>query len=208
MKTKVFALCLALANPFALADELPPNRALTLEDLRTFTDVFDQVRNHFVEPRDEHALLMAAIEGMVSTLDPWSEFMTPDEFREFDNTAAGRYGGIGVNIGIRNRRLVVDHVNPLGPAFRNGVKTGDLILAVDDVPVKGRRLSESMDALLGEAGTVVRVEVMTPGEESRQLEFEREYLDVASVFSAIREGVGLVRISHFTRQSDEELKKV
>lgn len=208
MKIKLTLLCLAVSIPVAMADQEQENRRLTLEDLRTFTDVFDQVRNHFVEPRDEHSLLMAAIEGMVSTLDPWSEFMTPDEFREFDNTASGRYGGIGVNIGVRNRRLVVEHVNPLGPAFRNGVKEGDLILAVDDIPVRGRQLSESMDALLGEAGSVVRVTVVTPGEQARQLEFERENLDVASVFSAIREGVGLVRISHFTRQSDEELQKV
>ena len=205
-----FALALPMAATFGQdePETIDPSRALTLEDLRTFTDVFHEIRDHFVEPQDEHDLLMAAIEGMVATLDPWSDFMSADEFRAFDDGAAGRYGGIGVNIAIRDRRLVIEHVNPLGPAHEAGIRAGDRILAVDEVPVRGRRLRESMDALLGEPGSVVTVEVQTRGDTARSLTLERRYIDVASVFSAVRDDVALLRISHFTRQTDREFKGV
>ncbi|HSM69712.1 MAG TPA: hypothetical protein VK830_08350, partial [Xanthomonadales bacterium] len=97
-KTMILTLTLAAHTGSFAQEGRDPAANLTLEDLRTFTDVFNQVRSHYVEEMDERALLRAAIEGMVMKLDPWSEFMDAEQFRNFDNSSEGRYGGIGVRV--------------------------------------------------------------------------------------------------------------
>jgi len=207
-KTLILALGLA-AHSGGLAQEgQDPAANLTLEDLRTFTEVFNQARSHYVEEISERALLRAAIEGMVMQLDPWSEFMDAEEFRNFEDSSEGRYGGIGVRLEVRERRIFIEAVLPDSPAQQAGILAGDRLLAIDGQAVRGRRLSESMDALLGEPGTEISLRLQTPGQAARDLLLERAYVPVPSVYrKLVDQDVGAFQISHFTRHSHEELRE-
>lgn len=207
-KTLVLALGLAAHTGSFAQEGRDPAANLTLEDLRTFTEVFNQVRNHYVEELDERVLLRAAIEGMVTQLDPWSEFMDAEQFRNFDNSSEGRYGGIGVRVEVRERRIFIDAVLPDSPAQRAGILAGDMLLAIDGQAIRGRRLNESVDALLGEPGTEISLRLQTPGQAARELALERAYVPVPSVFrKLVDQDVGTFHISHFTRHSHEELQE-
>jgi carboxyl-terminal processing protease len=135
----------------------PPVAALTLNDLRTFTDVFNQIRNNYVEPVDDKMLLDAAIKGMLSELDPHSAYLPHDEFKDLDESSRGRFSGIGVNVDIVDRRIVVQAVIVPSPADSAGINPRDIILSIDDNPVKGRNLGKAIDELRGETGSVINL---------------------------------------------------
>ena len=114
-KKLILALLLAPSLTAATGAEEEPSRAqLSLDDMRTFTDVFNQVRKNFVEETNDHELLNAAIRGMLSELDPHSSYMEADEFRQMDNDSQGRYSGIGVELAIRDERIKVVFVSVCG----------------------------------------------------------------------------------------------
>lgn len=206
IRTTLMLTLLAASGAWA-QDSPRTTDPLTLDELRTFTDVFNQIRTNYVDEISERTLLEAAIEGMVQQLDPWSDFMNTEEFRQFSDTSEGRYGGIGVRVEIRDRRLYMEAVTPGGPAAQAGILRGDLLLAVDGVMVRGRRLGESMNALLGEPGSTVQLRLQTPGEPVRELTLTRDYLAVPSVFRKLVDGdIGLLHVTHFTRHSHEELR--
>ncbi|NND45504.1 MAG: S41 family peptidase [Xanthomonadales bacterium] len=203
----ILLLCWLMPAAQAAEEAPAPGNALTLDELRTFTDVFNQVRNNYVEDISEQTLLRYAIEGMVQQLDPWSEFMDAETFRQLGDVSAGRYGGIGVRVDILAQRLFIEAVTPGGPASEARILSGDQLLAVDGVPVRGRPLGDSMDALLGEPGSTVELRVRSPGEAARELTVTRDYLTVPSVFRKPVDGdIGLFHVSHFTRHSHEELR--
>ncbi len=135
----ILALLLTPVIVAANETQTTPTRAqLSLDDLRTFTDVFNQVRNNFVEELDDHALMNAAIRGMLSELDPHSSYMEADEFRQLENNSRGRYSGIGVEIVIQNNHAKVVHVMDGGAADKAGIIVGDVITSVDQVDLRGR----------------------------------------------------------------------
>ena len=181
---------------------------LTLEDLRTFTDVFNQLRRNSFMEVDDHTLLVAAIEGMVSSLDPWSAFLDTDQSRVLENTSRGRYGGIGVQVDLRNWRIVVEKVVPGGPADQAGVEPGDMVTAVDGVAVRERKVFESLDAMLGDPGSEVKVRFKRSGRPARDHVLVREFIPVSSVTGELLEhGIGYFGISHFHRNSHKDLEK-
>jgi len=180
---------------------------LTIDDLRTFTDVFNQIRSNFVEEKDDHSLLVAAIEGMLSKLDPWSVFLDSEESQELANSSMGRYGGIGVSLDLRDWRIIVDSVTPGGPAETAGVLPGDLVTSVEGKPVRGRKVFESVDALMGEPGTEVSVRFKTGSKRSRELRLTREFIPVTSVISELLPGnIAYFEITHFHRNTHLELE--
>ena len=126
----------ALAFQASEATESPPPPALSLDDLRTFTDVFTQIRNNYVEPVDDKALLNSAINGMLSDLDPHSAYLLDDEFDDLDENSRGRFDGVGVNVQIVDRRIVVQAVISPSPADEAGINPRDVILSIDGRPVR------------------------------------------------------------------------
>lgn len=189
------------------ARDAADNPSLTLDDLRTFSDVFNQIRNNYVSEVDEQELLRAAIKGMVSTLDPWSQFFTAEEFHAFDDNSSGRYGGTGIQIRIENQRLLVENVVRSSPADFADIQQDDLILAIDGRKVRGRPLSESMDALLGEPGTTVVIRLKSAGQPARDVELERQFIAVPSVEALIlTDHVAYFKISQFTQTTEREFR--
>ncbi len=203
----ILTLLLASTVAVATGSETTVSRAqLSLDDLRTFTDIFNQVRNNFVEETDDHALLNAAIRGMLSELDPHSAYMEADEFRQLDNNSQGRYSGIGVEVSIQGKRINVVFVMEGGAADKAGVVAGDIITSIDQTDLRGQNLQSAIDSLRGEAGTEVEVTFEHKNGEVSSLKLVREFVNVASVFSRpVDRDYGYFRITHFTRKSADEL---
>jgi carboxyl-terminal processing protease len=181
---------------------------LTIEDLRTFTDVFSQLRNNFVVEIDDHTLLVAAIEGMISKLDPWSVFLDAEKSNALNNSSLGRYGGIGVSLDLRDSRLLVDSVTPGGPAERAGIRSGDLITSVGDKHIRGKKVFDSVNALEGIPGTEISVRVKSEDNPSRDLILVREFIPVTSLNQEFLEGgFGYLEVTHFHRNTHIEFEK-
>ena len=179
---------------------------LSLDDIRTFTDVFNQVRKNFVEELDDHELMNAAIRGMLSELDPHSSYMEADEYRQLDDDARGRYSGIGVEIGIQNKQARVVYVMDGGAADKAGVVAGDIITSIDQEDLRGQNLHSAVDRLRGEVGSKVEITVKHENGEVSMLELERGFVEVSSVFSRpVDDDYGYFQVTHFTRKSADEL---
>ena len=203
----IFALLLASTGLAANEPETPPSKAqLSLEDLRTFTDVFNQIRNNFVEEPDDHTLLNAAIRGMLSELDPHSSYMEVDEYRRLESSTKGHYSGIGVEVAIREKKINVVFVMDGGPADQAGVVAGDIITAINQTDVRKKNLQSAIDSLRGEAGSEVNVTFKHKNGEVSSIKLVRDFVKIASVFSTpVDSDYGYFQITHFTTKSAEEL---
>ena len=178
----------------------------TLEDLRTFSDVFNQVRRNFVDTVDERDLIQAAIRGMLSELDPHSAYLATEQYRNLDDVSRGRYGGVGIRLERSEGRLRVDAVITDSPADRAGIDLGDIITAVDGVPVRGRPLSDALERIDGEPGSTVQLRVQRPGQPPRDVSLEREFIKLPTLsYRSLDRGWGYFRISQFHRDSATDL---
>ncbi|MDX1380127.1 MAG: S41 family peptidase [Xanthomonadales bacterium] len=214
MNTPRIAFAAALAalltapGAWSVEDAAPGPAQLTLDDLRTFADAFNQIRQNYVEPVDDRTLLNAAIEGMLLELDPHSAFLQPDAFRDLDNESRGRYGGIGVEVRFIEGRIEVIAAVDGGPAQAAGMQTGDFITAVNGDRVDRNRPQSSMEALQGEPGTDVLVEYRRPGEGTREVTLTRAFVPLPTVAAGLLdEHYGYLRVSQFHRGSAEEFER-
>ena len=206
-KSTILALFLTPAMILASEGDTPSSKAqLSLDDLRTFTDVFNQVRSNFLDESDDQSLLIAAIRGMLSELDPHSSYMEADEFRQMDNDSQGRYSGIGAELDIRDENIKVVFVMQDGPADKAGIVAGDIITSIDGSDLRGQNLRAAIDSLRGEVGTSVEVTVQHLNGEVSTFSLTRDFVEVASVFSRpVDRDYGYFQITHFTRKSADEL---
>lgn len=182
-----------------------PALQLTLADLQTFTLVFDQIRRHYVEEISETRLLRAAIAGMLTETDGNSSFLDPSQSRERRSKLAGKEVGISAEINVVNGRLVLDEVLPGSSAYIAGLRSGDVITAVDDAPVRGRLITDSLAAIRGELGTQVSLNVSRPGHRLENILVRREWAPMRSVDSRwLDPGIAYFSITHFHDLTDEE----
>jgi carboxyl-terminal processing protease len=210
-------LCLALSQPLlsqvdpahSNPDSPEPGPAqLTLDDLRTFADVFNQVRRNYVEEVDDKTLLSAAIDGMLSRLDPHSDYLPAQQYKQLDESANGHYIGIGVNVGISDRKIVIRRVIVPSPADSAGINPGDIVTAIDNRPVKGRHLQTAIDEIQGDPGTTVSLSILTPEGETREVEVVRDYVKVPTVsLRLLDKGYAYFRIAMFNRNSALHLRE-
>ena len=188
------------------AETTATSAQLTLDDMRTFTDVFNQVRKNFVEELDDHDLMNAAIRGMLSELDPHSSYMEADEFRQLDNSSRGRYSGVGVEIFIQNNDVKVVYIMEGGAADKAGLVIGDVITSIDGVDLRGQNMQLAIDSLRGEVGSTVEITVRHENGEVSSHQLMRDFVEVASVFSRpVDVDYGYFQVTHFTRRSADEL---
>ncbi len=180
---------------------------LPIEELRQFTDVFGAIKSNYVEAVDDRKLITEAINGMVSGLDPHSAYLDEKAFKELRESTQGRFGGLGIEVGSEDGYIKV--ISPIEdtPAFRAGIKAGDLIVKINDVNVKGMTVSEAVAKLRGAPQTKVNISVVRKGEPA-PLPFTlvREIIRVQSVRAKIIEpGYGYVRITQFQDPTVEDL---
>lgn len=173
--------------------------ALPFEELRSFADVYNAIKQGYVEPIDDKKLITHAISGMLSNLDPHSAYLDADSFKELQVNTAGEFGGLGIEVGMEDGFVKV--VSPIEdtPAFRAGVKPGDLIIKLDDTPVKGMTLSDAVKRMRGKPHTSIVITIVRKNEPKPiVLTLQREVIKVQSVKAKMIEpGIGYLRITQF-----------
>lgn len=197
----------ASAEPSAAAETT--EKTLPLEELRMFADVFDRIKQAYVEPVDDRQLLEDAIRGMLAGLDPHSAYLEPEAFESLQVHTRGEFGGLGIEVGQEDGFIRV--IAPIDgtPAQRAGVRAGDLIIKLDDVPVQGMDLNQAVELMRGEVGTGIRLTIMRDGEDKPfELEIVRDVIKVTSVRHELLEpGYGYLRVSQFQSHTGEDLVK-
>ena len=182
---------------------------LPLEELRQLSDVFGLIKTDYVENVDDKKLVTDAISGMVASLDPHSIYLDKKAFREMKETVAGKFVGIGVEVGVEDGYITV--VSPIEntPAFKAGIKTGDLITRIDGTPIKGMSLDDSVKKMRGEVGSKVTVTISRKDEDKPiVMTIMREEIRVQSVKTKMIEpGYAWLRISQFQEQTVDDMAK-
>ena len=182
---------------------------LPLEALKRFADVFNQIRQGYVEEIPQSELMDFAIRGMMSNLDPHSTYLTREAFSDLQDSTAGEFGGIGIEVGKQNGFITV--ISPIDdtPAAEAGLQSGDVILSIDDESMENKSLSEAIDRMRGEPGTSLILEIGRTGEsESFDVELERARIPVRSTRERLlAPGIGYLRISQFQRKTHREVEQ-
>ena len=189
------------------------NTSLPIDELRNFTEIFGKIKNDYVEDVTDKKLISEAIKGMLSGLDPHSAYLDEDAFKDLQVGTQGEFGGLGIEVGMEDGFVKV--VSPIEdtPAWRAGLKSGDLIIKIDDTNVKGLTLGDAVKKMRGKPKTKIILTVVRQG-ESEPLVFTiiRDIIQIQSVKSEVLENsVAYVRITQFQEKTGlklaEALKK-
>ncbi len=180
---------------------------LPLRELRAFTEVFEKIKTDYVEPVGDSSLLENAVRGMLSGLDPHSAYLDPEAFKELQVGTSGEFGGLGIEVGMEDGFVKV--IAPIDdtPAQRAGIKAGDLIIRIDDTPVKGLTLTEAVGLMRGKPGSEIVLSIVRDGEDKPlKIKIIRDIIKVKSVKARLLEdGFGYVRITQFQTHTGENL---
>ena len=195
---------------FEESDEEVDEEAAAYERMELFTEALLHIKEHYVEERTFEEISSGALHGMLHALDPHSLFLEPEEYSDMKENTSGKFSGIGIHIGMRDRVLTV--ISPIEdtPAFKKGLQSGDRILEIEGVKTMGISLREAVNKLRGEKGTKVTITIQRNGEDqTREVEIVRDDITVPSVKGAriIRDGIGYVRITQFATPSAEALSE-
>jgi carboxyl-terminal processing protease len=192
-------------NYSAIAEREP--EPLPIEDLRAFSEIFGKIKSDYVEPVEDKKLITEAINGMLSGLDPHSSYLDAEAFKELQVGTQGEFGGLGIEVGMEDGFVKV--VSPIEdtPAFKAGVKSADLIIKLDDTPVKGMTLNDAVKRMRGKPGTDITLTIIRKGEtKPLTLTLTRAVIKIKSVkYKLLEPGFGYVRITQFQEHSGENL---
>ena len=195
----------------AEAKKADPSTALDLPqaELQTFTEIYQRIKLHYVDDVAGKELIENAIRGMLTGLDPHSSYLNTEEYKDLRIGTTGKFGGLGIEVTMEDGFVKV--VSPIDdtPAKRAGMQPGDLIVRLDDKPVKGMTLSDAVDIMRGEPGTDITLTVVRQGESKPlKVTITRDEIKVRSVKNRTLEpGFGYIRITQFQARTTEDLKK-
>lgn len=183
--------------------------ALPLEELRAFSEVFGQIKRSYVETVDDKTLIEDSIRGMLAGLDPHSAYLDPESYKELRIGTSGEFGGLGIEVSMEDGFVRV--VAPIDdtPAKEAGIQAGDLIVRIDDTPVKGMTLNDAVQRMRGKPGTDIDLTIIREGEEKPlNITITRAIIQVKSVKSrALEDGYGYIRISQFQIETGSGIRK-
>jgi len=181
----------------------------TYEKLRIFTEVLEIVQKNYVEDVKTEKLISGAIEGMLHSLDPHSAYLTPDMYRELQVETKGSFGGLGIEIALKDGILTVIAPIEDTPAYRAGIKAGDKILKINGESTKGMSLQASVNKLRGPKGTEVTITIMREGfNQLKDFTIVRDVITIKSVkFKTLEKGYGYLRIMQFQEQTSTDVRK-
>ena len=179
------------------------------EELKVYTEALTLVEKNYVEAVEQKDLVYSSIKGMLNSLDPHSAFMTPDMYKEMQVDTKGEFGGLGIQIGIKDGMLTV--IAPLEdtPAFRIGIKAGDKILKINDELTKDMSLHDAVSKMRGVPSTSVRITIVREGwKETKEFTIVREIIKIKSVKSKLLDdSIGYIKVNQFQEQTAEDLSK-
>ena len=183
--------------------------SLPIEELRTFAEVFNAIKQGYVEPIEDKKLITHAISGMLSNLDPHSAYLDADAYKDLQVGTQGEFGGLGIEVGMEDGLVKV--ISPIEdtPADRAGIKSGDLIFKLDDTLVKGLTLSDAVKKMRGKPKTQIKLSILRKGEtKPLEITLTREVIKVQSVKSKlVEEGYGYLRITSFQENTAPSIVK-
>ena len=191
----------------AVADKQTLATPLPVEELRAFSEVFGRIKSDYVEPVTDKRLITEAINGMLNGLDPHSAYLDAEAFKELQVGTQGEFGGLGIEVGMEDGLVKV--ISPIEdtPAHQAGLKTGDLVIKLDDTLVKGMTLNDAVKRMRGKPGSKIVLTVIRK-DESKPLNFTivRAVIKVQSVkYKVIEPGYAFVRITQFQEHTGENL---
>ena len=173
-----------------------------------FSEVLDKINKEYVDEVNQSETIDAAINGVLQSLDPYSAYMSPQMFDNMQTETSGKFGGLGIEVGMEAG--VVKVISPLdnSPASRVGVKAGDYIVKINNTQVQGKSLTEAVDLMRGPVGSDIEITVRRIGEKKAIIfKITREIIKIESVKSKIIEGkIGYLRLTSFNENSSEQIK--
>lgn len=201
-----------LSAPAGLASEGhqdSPEARLPLDELRTFADIYHQIRTGYVEELSDSELLELAIQGLLMNLDPHSAYLTKDAFADLQSSTSGEFSGLGLEVGMEDGYVKIIAPIDGSPAAEAGLQPGDIILKLDGRTVKGMGLGEAIDMMRGPRGTKIELTIGRPGESQPfDITLIRDTIKVASVRERILEpGYGYIRIAQFQHDTGPDVHK-
>ncbi|MBI4823023.1 MAG: S41 family peptidase [Nitrospirae bacterium] len=202
-----FVLIIALAVMFITKWAEVSAEAETYEGLKAFTEVISVIKRNYVEPVDTKDLIYNAIKGMLSSLDPHSAFLTPDEYKDMQVETKGEFGGLGIQVGIKNGVLTV--ISPIEdtPAWNAGIKAGDRIIKINGELTKDISLQDAVKRMRGPEGTNVTITIVRDDWDApKDITITRAIIKVKSVKSKVIEGnIGYIKILQFQEATSNDL---
>ncbi|MEM1243340.1 MAG: S41 family peptidase [Pseudomonadota bacterium] len=185
----------------------PQTNKIPIKDVKRFTTAISQIKSYYVEPVSDKELFQNAIRGMLEGLDPHSSFLDASEFEELKSATRGEFGGIGIEVTMDDGIIKV--VSPIDdtPASKAGIKPGDLIVRIGEVPVKGLTLSDALKKMRGPKGSPIDLTIIRK-DEKKPLQFHivRDVIQIKSIRSKLlAPGYGYIRITHFQMPSAQNL---
>ncbi|HSS69862.1 MAG TPA: S41 family peptidase [Casimicrobiaceae bacterium] len=202
-------LGLLLSLNFSAMAEKEAKLPIPYDDLQLFSAVFGRIKSDYVEQVSDDKLIREAINGMVHGLDPHSDFLDADAFKELQVSTQGKFGGLGIEVGVED--TIIKVISPIEdtPAFRAGVKAGDLIVKIDDIATRGMALSEAVQKMRGKPGTQIVLTVARKDVDAPiTFTLTREEIVVKSVkYKMLEPGYGYIRIRQFQERTGEDLAK-
>jgi carboxyl-terminal processing protease len=181
----------------------------TYRNLNLFGDVFEKIRTDYVEKPDDHALIEAAINGMLTSLDPHSSYMDAKSFRDMQVQTRGEFGGLGIEV--TQEDGVIKVVTPIDdtPASKAGIQSGDIIAAIDGDPVSNMTLNQAVDRMRGAVNTDVTLKILRgPKKDAKDYKLTRAVITIKSVRNKIEGGdIGYIRITQFNEQTYDGVKE-
>ncbi|MGB0732680.1 MAG: S41 family peptidase [Pontibacterium sp.] len=211
-QSSVLGMILAMGlSCSAMAEEVEPPKyePLPLSEIRRFADIYERIKSAYVEPVSDEQLLLDAVRGMMSGLDPHSTYLDKDEFNNLREHTSGEYGGLGIELTFE--RPYVKVISPIdgSPAKLAGVRSGDLISELDGTPVGNLTMTEIIDQMRGEPGAPIELTILRETEEKPlTITVVRDIIPLQSVRSQMLEdGYGYARISQFQANTGKDLRK-
>ena len=203
-----FCAFFATAPAYAQTEAEKQRLEAFFEDLESFTKVFSNIKQLYVDEVTNKELFEDAIKGMVTGLDPHSNYLKPKEQKNLLESASGKFGGLGIVIGMKDDAIQV--ISPIDdtPAYRAGIQAGDLIVKIGDKPVRDMTLEDGVELMRGEPGTDIQVTIVRKNKKPFVVEITREIITITSVKGYLLEkDIGYIRISSFQNPSANLLKE-
>ena len=208
MKKKFILISLTILLFIFSKISLAANDENIYDKIDLFGEVLDKINKEYVEEIDQSDAMDAAINGVLQSLDPYSAYMSPQTFKEMETETSGKFGGLGIEVGMEFG--VVKVITPMddSPAEREGVKAGDYIVKINGIQVQGKTLSEAVELMRGPVGSKLEITIRRKGVKKALIfEITREIIEIKSVKSKIiDDSVGYIRLTAFNENSSKQIR--
>ncbi len=198
-----------LFSSVLLADKIPNPKKIPLQEIRIFAEVFERIKTNYVEEVDDKTLIENAIKGMLSALDPHSAFLVGEDYSELQEGTTGEFGGLGIEVGYKDGFLKV--ISPIDdtPAEKAGIKSGDIIVKIDNKSLRGMGMSDAVTLLRGKVGSKIKLTIFRKGNDKPLIfDIERAIIKISSVKRRLLEAdFGYIRLSQFQTHTTKDMLK-